>query len=141
MTFVGEAPPSPRTMFGVSVVLIGCTIVLIHANKKKKNEDDESLDSSLDDLDAFKFIDARVLTWDADDIYNDEDGANLRIECSSPCSLTRHNTYQEYHDEEPPTYVYTDHEIEMSNSKHAHSRYSLFTDNGHINNINNNNIV
>jgi len=33
MNFVGEAPPSTRTIFGVIVVLLGCAIVLLRASK------------------------------------------------------------------------------------------------------------
>ena len=36
MNFVGEAPPSMRTIVGVVIVLVGCFIVLLRANQTSK---------------------------------------------------------------------------------------------------------
>jgi drug/metabolite transporter (DMT)-like permease len=47
MAVVGEAPPSKRTILGVSVVLLGCAVVLWEASKDGK--DAEKLEKMLED--------------------------------------------------------------------------------------------
>ena len=49
MNFVGEAPPSMRTIVGVVIVLVGCFIVLLRANQTSKEplQEDEGEEESI----------------------------------------------------------------------------------------------